>query len=113
MTNDYDEWKDEFINLIYLSMDQRRKGESPADFVRRMMRLYVITEMEPAQRRRCCADMEANFPHPDRKTTGRFFNGFASASAPRDPGGELGERIMEKRNPNYQPDNHNKGGSSW
>ena len=64
----------------------------------------TIQAMEPEKRRRFCADLKAILPEDDGKTTGRFFNGFASASRPREPGKELGKRIMAKRNANYRPD---------
>jgi len=62
----------------------------------------AIKEMEPEERRLYCADMEATYSNLYGQNTGRFFNGFASASRPREPGRELGERIMAKRNPHYR-----------
>ena len=89
---------------VYRAED-RAPEEDPAEVLMEILR-PSISEMEPEERRRFCADMEADLldEYGDyREETGRFFNSLASACRPREPGKELGKRIMEKRNPNYKP----------
>jgi len=98
-----DKETDETIEKILKAADKLPE-ESRLDFTMTVIR-PVIKELEPADRRQFCADMEASLSNLYGKETGRFFNGFASAHGPGEPDYEaLGRKIMEKRNRHYRPD---------
>ena len=60
-------------------------------------------EMEPAERRLFCKDMETQSAPFFGKETGKFFNEMAGSPGPRKTDDrELGRRIMAKRNVNYK-----------
>ena len=98
-----DEETDEALEQIMVAADRLPDSNMALDALMEAMR-PSIREMAPEDRRRFCADMEAKLSPLYGNKTGRFFNGFTSACAPREPGKELGERIMTKRNPHYHPD---------
>ena len=98
-----DEETDEALEQIMMAADRLPDRNMALDALMEAMR-PSIREMAQEDRRRFCADMEAKLSPLYGNKTGRFFNGFTSACAPREPGKELGERIMAKRNPHYHPD---------
>ncbi len=94
---------DECMELIITTVEHASDRKVALDAVMQAFR-PAIRDMEPEDRRQCCANMEAAFSPLYGNKTGQFFNGITSAYRPkeRDPR-ELGRRIMEKRNPHYRP----------
>ena len=93
---------DEILENILHIAEQLPEKESFA-FLIKIIR-PILQESEPEERRQICDALAEIQPKYDGKETGRFFIAIASANCPVKPDPEeLGRRIMEKRNPNYQP----------
>ena len=94
---------DECMELIITIVEHAPDRKVALDAVMQAFR-PSIREMEPEDRRQCCADMEAAFSPLYGNKTGRYFNVITSAYRPKEPDyKDLGRKIMEKRNPNYSP----------
>jgi len=100
-----DEWLEETMAEM--------TAEEKVAFLRQVGYAYAIAlmsinrerfpEMEPAERRLFCKDMETKYAPFFGRGTGKFFNEMAGSTKPmKTDDRELGRRIMAKRNVNYR-----------
>lgn len=82
--------------------------EETEDIVLDVIRQQMKDEA-PAERRETWKAIAGMYSKPPENKTGQYFNAFARAARPREPGRELGERIMMDRNVNYRPIKEQEG----
>ena len=89
-------------------IDPERLTEVVNDILLNSLRQQMKDEA-PAERRKTWESVAEMFSKPPERKTGQYFNAFARAARPREPGMELGLKIMRDRNPHYRPTAEKKG----